>query len=72
MIFLKAFLDIYFTVCLHGLLLFAMIVSFGVSLDPYAPPEQNLAFLMLALIPMWFWTWQYLTRNEEIKVWQIF
>lgn len=72
MIFLKAFLDVYLTVCLHGLLIFTMIVGFGLSLDPYAPPEQNLAFLMLSFIPVIFWVWQYLTRNEEVKFWQIF
>lgn len=72
MIFLKAFLEVYFTICLHIVLLSLMVASFGISLDPYAPPEQNLAFLMLSFIPVMFWLWQYLTRNEEIRFWEIF
>lgn len=72
MIFLLAFIEVYFTICLHGILFFAMGLSFAQSLDPYAPPEENLAFLMLAFVPVMFWVWQYLTRNEEIKFWEIF
>ena len=72
MIFIKAFAEVYFTLCFHSLLFFAMICSFGISLDPYAPPEHNLAFLMLSLLPILYWYWAYLTRNEETKLWQEF
>ena len=72
MIFLKAFFEVFLTVCLQSLLIFTVIVGFGLSLDPYAPPEQNLAFLIISFIPVMFWLWQYLTRNEEIRFWQIF
>jgi hypothetical protein len=70
--YIKTFLKVYFAICLNVLLFCFMLVNLGLSLDPYAPPEQNLAFLMLSLMPMWYWIWQYLTRNEEIKIWQIF
>jgi len=72
MIFIKAFAKVYFTLCFHSILLFAMICSFGISLDPYAPPEHNLAFLMFTILPILYWTWAYLTRNEDIGFWQIF
>lgn len=72
MIFFKAFIEVYSTVCLHCLLLSLTVASLGLSLDPYAPPEQNLAFLMLSFIPVMFWLWQYFTRDEEIRFWQIF
>lgn len=72
MIFITAFVEIYLKVFLHVLLFAGMILSFGFSLDPYAPPEQNLAFLILSSLPIWYWIWAYLTRNDEIKFWQIF
>lgn len=72
MIFITAFIEVFLTVVLNFLLLAAMIFSFGFSLDPYAPPEQNLAFLILSLLPICYWIWAYLTRNDEIKFWQIF
>lgn len=72
MIFITAFIEVFLTVLLNCFLLAAMILSFGFSLDPYAPPEQNLAFLILSLLPICYWIWAYLTRNDEIKFWQIF
>ena len=72
MIRIKNFLKVYLMICLNIFLVCVMLVSFGLSLDPYAPPEQNLAFLMLSLLPIWYWIWKYSTRSEEIKVWQIF
>lgn len=72
MIFIKAFFEVYFTLWFHAILFGIMLGSFGISLDPYATPEHNLAFLMFSLIPILFWIWQYLTRNEEIRFWQIF
>ena len=72
MVFLEAFIEVYFTICLNFLLLVAMVESFVRSLDPYAPPEHNLAFLMLSLLPILYWYWAYLTRHEEIKFWQEF
>lgn len=72
MIDIKNFLKVYLMICLNLVLACFMLASFGLSLDPYGPPEQNLAFLMISLLPIWYWIWKYFTRNEEINVWQIF
>lgn len=72
MLLLEIFIEIYLIVFINLILLAGVLIGFALSLDPYAPPEQNLAFLMLSLLPISYWLWAYLTRKDPIKFWQIF
>ena len=63
-----AFFDILYDTCL----ILAMVAVWLLSLDPYATPERNFAYLLFAILIFTYSAWRFMTRNDNIKIWQIF
>ena len=63
-----AFLDVLYDI----FLIVAMFVVWLLSLDPYASPEINFSFLIFAILIFTYFVWRFMTRNDNVKFWQIF
>ena len=66
------YLKLTIEVLTYVLILLASLFVWGLSLDPYAPPEQNFALFIFAILIFIYGVWRFMTRKEKIWIWQIF